>query len=110
MRPGRESLSTLLSLWDEMGIEPSQREKRLQRVQETVSNLLHDLLAEERETKRAIVEQIEHLRRRIEDLSRELGVTCVRPQEEGLSMVSSCLSYSCCKDDLLNFNYSGCLF
>lgn len=71
-----------------MGIDPTQREKRLHRAQEMVSNLLQDLVAEEHETKRMIVERIDELRRRIEELCRELDSCSVSPPDEALSMVS----------------------
>lgn len=80
------ALSDLQLIWDEIGIEESQRDERQNVVLLHLQNLLDEMVKEEKEMRKRLLASVETCGQEVVKLSQELGVSPYEP-DEGLSIL-----------------------
>lgn len=69
-------MTDLQRIWDEIGISEEQKEERTQVVLKHLQTLLHEMVVEEQELKKTLLENVQSCTEDLERLSKELGMEC----------------------------------
>lgn len=69
-------MAGLQNIWDEIGISEEQKEERTQVVLKHLQTLLHEMVIEEQELKKTLLENVETCTNDLKKLSEELGMEC----------------------------------
>lgn len=70
------SMANLQTIWDEIGISEEQKEERTQVVLKHLQTLLQEMVVEEEDLKRTLLENVKTCTDDLKKLSKELGIEC----------------------------------